>query len=584
MKLSKGFWQTFKETPADAEIPSHKLMIRAGLIYKEAAGLYAYLPMGLRVIHKIENIIREEHNKADCYELAMTVLTPGELWHESGRWDKMEGQMLKIKDRAGRELCVSPTNEESVVDIFRKSINSYKQLPVCLYQINTKFRDEIRPRYGVMRSREFTMKDAYSFHLDKKCLDDGYEKMFHVYSNIWTRMGLKFIVVDADGGAMAFSGAKTQEFQVVAEFGEDKVMKCPECGYAANIEAAEGHRNLDFNTSGDLKLVDTPDKKTIEEVAGFLKVPEHHALKSVVYSSITGTEEEFILAMLLGDDELNEIKLKSYLGCDHLRVATDADFKRLDIPVGFIGPYNLQKGKFNVIYDREINMDAAYVIGGLSKDKHYMGFIPSRDDKNIQTADLRLVYEDDRCAVCKKGTLKEIRGIEVGHIFQLGDKYTKSMNVTVLDKNGKTVNPIMGCYGIGTTRTAAAAIEQNNDKDGIIWPVAIAPYDLHFVVISKNEEFMKMAGEVYGELRKAGLEVVMDDRNVGPGFKFKDADLLGLPLRLTLGERDYSKDQNFEIRDRRTGEVKKMKREKLVQEIKSWLEQKRAEEKKVSKV
>ncbi|OFZ25544.1 MAG: proline--tRNA ligase [Bdellovibrionales bacterium RIFOXYB1_FULL_37_110] len=585
MKLSKGFWQTFKETPTDAEIPSHQLMIRAGLIYKQSAGLFAYLPMGLRALQKVENIIRQEHAKADCYEIRASVITPAELWLESGRWDKMEGQMLKMKDRAGRELCVSPTAEEAFVDVFRKYVSSYKQLPVCLYQINTKFRDEIRPRYGVMRSREFIMKDAYSFHPNEESMHETYKKMYDVYSNIWNRMGLKYIVVDADGGTMASAGSRTQEFQVIADSGEDRVLHCPECGYAANIEAAEGKRVIEFSkTDKKIELVDTPDKKTMEEVCGFLKVDKKHSLKSVVYSAITGNDEKFVLVLLVGDDELNEIKLKTLMKCDHLRPALEGDLDKLQIPAGFLGPYKIDRKKIKVVYDKAIDLSASFVTGGLQKDKHYLHFVPNRDDKEIEVSDLRLSNAGDHCSKCKKGILKEIKGIEVGQIFELGDRYTKSMNVTILDQNGKAIHPLMGCYGIGTTRTVAAAIEQNNDADGIIWPVSIAPYHVHFVVISKNEDFIKMSYEIYDQLIHNGIEVVLDDRNVGPGFKFKDADLLGLPLRLTLGERDYAQDGMLEIRDRRSGKAKKIMKENLIQEIKEWLLQKQNDELKSARV
>ncbi len=571
MKLSTGFWQTFKETPNDAEVISHKLMMRAGLIQKSAAGLYNLLPMGLRTKQKIENIVRDELNKIGCFELAMTVITSGELWKESGRFNKMGRDMLKAKDRSERDLCVSPTNEEAVVDVFRKTIKSYKQLPITLYQINTKFRDEIRPRYGVMRGREFTMKDAYSFHDNWESLNVTYDEMFKAYERIFSRLGLKFIAVEADGGNMADGQAKTHEFQVLANSGEDKVIKCESCDYAANVEKAVTKRSsLDFNISKDkIKLVDTPDVATIKDVASFLKMPENQCLKSVVYSSTVGDKEEFILALLLGDDEVNEVKLQSHLRCDHLKAATDSELKALGLPKGFIGPHGIN-GKLKIIYESSVDLSACYSTGGLELDKHFINFIPSRDDKNINEADFRISLEGDLCSVCNTA-VKEIRGIEVGHIFQLGDKYTKAMDVAILDKNGKRIHPFMGCYGLGIERTLASAIEQGHDEAGIIWPASIAPYQVYFVLISKDRELNEKALELYNQLIKENIEVILDDRNAGPGFKFKDAELLGLPLMLVLGERDYKKDGKLEIRVRSTEQKVKVDLVNVADEIQKLL-------------
>ncbi|MGZ3788414.1 MAG: proline--tRNA ligase [Bacteriovorax sp.] len=571
MKLSQGFWQTYKEVPADAEIPSHQLMIRAGLIHKAGAGLYNYLPMGLRSIRKVENIIREELNKIGCYEVAMTVVTPGELWQETGRWDKMGGLMLRFKDKKEADLCISPTNEEAVTDIFRKTIKSYKQLPVKLYQINTKFRDEIRPRFGLMRGREFTMKDAYSFHLDKASLDAVYQEMYDAYTAIFTRLGLEFIPVVADGGAMAAPDSKTHEFQVVADAGEDLIIYSPEAKYAANVEKAQTIRaktELDMNVTA-LKEVATPNKTTIEEVCAFLNKPQCQSLKSLVYVATTGQESKLILALLLGDDSLNEIKLQAHLKCDHLTAATDEQMKSAKLWKGFIGPVGLPS-EIKIIFDQSINLDASYVIGANKKDAHMEGFSPKRDAKDIAVADLRLARAGD-LTLDGKHTVIEKRGIEVGHVFQLGDKYTKDMKVGVLDQNGKLATPLMGCYGIGVTRVVAAAIEQNHDANGIVWPKAIAPYQVYFATIVKAEEFAKIADEIYAEMTGAGLEVVYDDRNVGPGNKFKDADLLGLPYRVVLGERDFGVSGELEIIERKTGTVTKVKREELVSTLKNLL-------------
>jgi prolyl-tRNA synthetase len=564
MRLSRGFWKTFKEIPADAEIPSHQLLMRAGLISKTAAGIYSYLPMALRVKQKIEQVVREEHNKIDSCEVLMSMVTPGELWKESGRWETMGTEMLRLKDAGGRDMCLSPTNEETVTDIFRSAINSYKQLPVSLYQINTKFRDELRPRFGLMRGREFTMKDAYSFHIDKESLDKGYDEFYQCYSNIFTRLGLDFMVVEADAGAMASSDQKTHEFQVLAENGEDEVVVCKETNYAANVEKAKTTRGkLEFLSAQDLKEVETPNKKTIEDVCKFLNKPQHQSLKALIYTAITEDKEEHILVMTLGDDSLNELKLKALLSCDHLNPAKEETFKELGLNIGFIGPVG---NKLRLIYDEAIMLDSSYIVGANKVDYHFEGFVPSRDSKDYEQADLRLAKTGDFDETGKY-QIEIKRGIEVGHIFQLGDKYSKSMNATVLDKNGKAVAPLMGCYGIGITRTLQAAIEQNHDVNGIVWPKEIAPYQVYFGLIARKDETKQVAEELYSELLEAGFEVLFDDRGIGPGPMFKDADLIGLPLRIVLGERDYSKTGEVEIAIRKTGEKIKVKLEESVAKL-----------------
>ena len=571
MKLSQGFWQTYKEIPADAEIPSHQLMIRAGLIHKSGSGLYNYLPMGLRSIRKVEKIIREELDRIGCFEITMSVVTPGELWQETGRWDKMGGLMLRFKDKKDADLCISPTNEEAVTDIFRKTIKSYKQLPVKLYQINTKFRDEIRPRFGLMRGREFTMKDAYSFHMDKASLDVGYQEMYDAYTAIFTRLGLEFIPVEADGGAMASAESKTHEFQVVANAGEDLIIYSQEAKYAANIEKAQTKRiKTDFDmTVAPMKEVETIKVESIDAVCKLLNVQHSQTLKSMVYTATTGSESKMILAMVIGDDSVNEIKLQNFLKCDHLATSSEDEMKKAKLWKGFVGPAGLE-GQLDILLDSEINLEATYVIGANKKDAHVTGFSPKRDLKKITQADLRLSKAGD-LTLDGLHTVVEKRGIEVGHVFQLGDKYTKDMKVGILDQNGKLVTPLMGCYGIGVTRIVAAAIEQNHDENGIVWPKSIAPYQVYFATIVKAEEFVKIANDIYSDLTKAGIEVVYDDRNVGPGNKFKDSDLLGLPLRVVLGERDFSATGELEIILRKTGEIKKVKREELVSTLKNLL-------------
>ncbi len=570
MKLSTGFWQTFKESPADAEIPSHKLMMRAGLLHKSAAGIFSYQPFTLRVIQKIEGIIREELNKADCHEILMSMVTPGELWQESKRWDKMGDLMLKAKDRGGRDVCLSPTNEEAVVDVFRKVVKSYKQLPLTLYQINTKFRDEIRPRFGIMRGREFTMKDAYSFHADKESLDEVYEKLHSTYCDIFNRLGLKFKPVEADGGAIAEAGMKTHEFQVLAETGEDKIINCTKCEYAANVERANTKRVNNVDSYGEkLEVISTPSKSTITDVANLLKIEESQCLKSLVYTYYVDGKEFHVLVMILGDDELNEIKLKNYLNADEVLPANESVLKAHNLEKGFIGPVGVSDLK--VVFDNGVNKDQAYVTGVNKVDEHYKGFVPSRDFKgSLEFTDLRESKQNDLCLNCN-GKIEEIRGIEVAHIFQLGSQYTKALNSTVLDKNGKAINPLMGCYGIGVTRIVAASIEQNHDDKGIVWPKEIAPYHVYFVSIAKSDEVKQVSDKLYSELLKADIEVVYDDRNAGPGFKFKDADLLGLPYQLVLGERDFKADGKLEIKNRKTGESIKVDPTEVIDKLKSLI-------------
>lgn len=575
MKLSKGFWQTYKEAPSEATIPSHQLMLRAGLIQKSQAGLYNFLPLGLRSLQKVEKIIREEMNKIGAMEVSMSVVTPGELWQESGRWDSMEGLMLKAKDRAGRDICLSPTNEEAVVDIFRKTIKSYKQLPLSLYQINIKFRDEIRPRFGIMRAREFIMKDAYSFHEDWDSLEKVYQDYYQAYSTIFERMGLEFIAVEADAGAMGDAKSKTHEFQVLASSGEDKVIIARGANYAANLEKAKTQRsNVEFKfNQGPKELVSTPKMETIEEVSSFLKVPQSDCLKSLVYKGITGEREEIILVLLLGDDKLNEIKLKNFVGHEHLKAISADELNHLGFVKGQIGPYKL-KPTARIIFDKAINLDAAYVIGANQVDHHFKNFVPRKHmEANFEEADLRLsqagdVYQIDG----REEVVEEISGIEVGHIFQLGQKYTKALDARVLDKSGKEFHPLMGCYGIGVSRIIAASIEQHHDEFGIVWPTPIAPYHVYFVVLAKTPEIFALGEEIYEILEHNNIEVLFDDRDgLSAGNKFKDSDLLGLPLRLVLGERDYAADGTLELKVRKDGTVKKVKKEDLVTVIKGLL-------------
>lgn len=574
MRLSKTYWKTIKETPSDAEIASHRLMIRAGLIFKTGAGLYTYLTFAMRVLRKIQNIIHEELEKIGSSEVQPPMVTPAELWKESGRWDVMSDLMVKMEDRGKRELCLSPTNEESFTDLFRKTVQSYKELPVSIYQINTKFRDEIRPRFGLMRGREFLMKDAYTFDANKDGLNRSYDDFFKAYTTIFKRMGLDFISVEADAGAMGGNDSKTHEFQVVADSGEDELIVTEDLGYAANIEKAETFRaNLDFGPVEDFKEIVTPGKQTIEAVCEFLKKPEHQSLKSLVYKVVWAkkNKEVFFLVMLLGDDSLNELKLKNHLNADHVAPATDKELEGLELFKGYIGPYKL-KLKMPILLDQAISESNSYIVGANKVDTHFGGIVPNRDLKDqYKLADLRLSKEGD-VGPDKKTPIQFKRGIEVGHIFQLGDKYTKALKAEVLSESGKKIFPLMGCYGIGVSRTMAAAIEQNHDENGIIWPIQIAPYEIYFAVIGKKDETKKLAEEVYQELTDKKFEVLFDDRGLGPGPMFKDADLLGLPIRVVLGERDFKESGELEIKMRKSGEVIKVKRDQLALKLKELCE------------
>jgi prolyl-tRNA synthetase len=570
MKLSKSFWQTYKETPSDAEIPSHQLLMRAGFIQKETGGIYTYLPMAVRVLEKIKNIIREELNFIDSQELLMNMVTPSEVWKDSGRWDTMGLEMLRFQDRKGSDFCLSPTNEETITNIFKKTVTSYKNLPVSLYQINTKFRDEIRPRFGLMRGREFIMKDAYTFHMDKACMDVEYENFYKAYSNIFKRMKLEHIIVEADAGAIGSADSKSHEFQVVADNGEDTVVEARELNYAANIEKAQTYRaGLEFTNETKLEEVETVNLQTCADVCKSLNVPVHQSLKTLLMTATYGKKEAHYMIMLLGDDELNQIKLENMLKCDSLTVASEEVLKTLEVPKGYMSPLGLN-GKISILFDEAIDVDKSFIVGANKENYHVKGFVPSREIEKFKVADLRLAKEGD-LAFDKKTPVKFRKGVEVGHIFQLGNKYTKSMKASVLDQNGKKVTPLMGCYGIGVSRTMAAAIEQNHDENGIIWPAPIAPFDLYFAVIGKKEATKTLSNEIYKELKSSGVDVLFDDRGMGPGPMFKDADLLGLPVRLVLGERDYEASGELELKIRHSGESIKVKQEELAAKIKEIL-------------
>ena len=546
MYWKNAFIYTFRKDPAEAEVASHKLMIRAGMIKKVASGIYNYLPLGLRVIRKIENIIREELNKCGAAELFMPMVVPAELWKESGRWNFYGPELLRFTDRKNNSFCLGPTHEEVVVDIVRHAIRSYRDLPVCLYQIQDKFRDEIRPRFGLMRGREFIMKDAYSFHADDDSLDEMYWKMYEAYSNIFKRSGLEFRSVEADSGAIG--GDVTHEFHVLAESGEDTIVYCESCDYAANIEKAASKRQYNEKADDIPKdalqpcEVETPDKKTIEEVASFLKVKPSDTIKMLVYDVNGGG---YLVAVCIrGDRELNEAKLKNVLGAESVAIPDENKLaSMINIPIGFLGAYDIDRRNIReIVADYSVSFMKDCVGGANKKDRHLLHVYPARDLTIDRYADLAYVKKKEKCARCNNGTLMLRKGIEVGQIFKLGTKYSKSMNLTFLNEAGEKIPVTMGCYGIGLGRTAAAAIEQNYDEDGIMWPIEIAPYKVAILCLDpSNSKVLERSVKLHDQLEEKGIDVILDDRDERPGVKFKDCDLIGFPLRVIIGTKGLQK-------------------------------------------
>jgi prolyl-tRNA synthetase len=568
MRLSKFHIRTEKETPADAEIVSHKLMLRAGMIRKLAAGLYTWSPLGLRVLRKVESIVREEMDRAGAIEMAMPSVQPKELWEETGRWRKFGPQLLKIRDRKEQEYCFTPTAEEAVTDFFRQEFSSYRQLPVNFYQITTKFRDEIRPRFGVMRAREFLMKDAYSFHISDEDLQREYRNMYDAYTRVFTRLGLKFRAVHADTGAIG--GSSSHEFHVLADSGEDAIAFSDASDYAANVELAEavapGPRPQAAET---MRKVETPVQKTCEEVATLLGIPLQKTVKSVAVMGVDAEgRPEFVLALVRGDHVVNEIKLSKLPGLADYRLATEEEIRdHLGSEPGFLGPVAPRK-KIRVVADRSVAAMADFVVGANEAGYHLAGVnwgrdLPEPDD----VADIRNVVEGDP-SPDGKGTLRIARGIEVGHVFALGRRYSEAMRCTVLDENGKAVHPAMGCYGIGVSRIVAAAIEQNHDEAGIIWPEPMAPWRAVVCIINpKNNPAVAEAAEaLYRELNAAGVETALDDRGLRPGPMFADIELIGIPHRIVVSERGLSSG-TFEYRARAASESENLDRSALLERL-----------------
>lgn len=544
MRYSEMFLPTLREVPTEAEVVSHRLMFRAGMIRKLAAGIYSWLPLGLRVLRKVENIIREEMNRAGAQEVLLPGVQPAELWQETGRWEAYGKELLRLRDRHERDFCLGPTHEEVITDLVRNEVKSYRQLPLNLYQIQTKFRDEIRPRFGVMRGREFGMKDAYSFDADEAGAELAYQKMFEAYTRIFQRCGLRFRAVEATTGTIG--GRFSHEFMVLADTGEDQIAFCSKCGYAANLEKAEiGARESAPSAEPDQPLtkVATPGRKTVEEVCAFLNVAPEQLVKTLIFDSPKGP----VAALVRGDRELTPEKLARAAEVDWVGLAgPDLIETVTGGPLGFSGPVGL---KIPVFTDREVAGMKNFVTGANEPDAHYTGTNPGRDFQPGTVADLRLAAAGDPCPRCE-GTLEFARGIEVGHVFKLGTKYSQAMRATYLDASGQERLLVMGCYGIGTGRTVAAAIEQNHDENGIIWPLPLAPFQIYLLPINVNEAKNRAVAEkLYADLQAQGLEVLYDDRTERPGVKFKDADLLGLPLRMVVGEKTLAQEAvEFKLR------------------------------------
>ena len=548
MRLSQQYAPTLKEDPADAEIASHRLLVRAGMIRKVAGGVYTFLPLGMRVLTKIENIVREEMNAIGAHEILMPALQPGELWHESGRWNDYGPELMRMQDRHGRGFCLGPTHEELVTSIVRSELRSYRQLPMTLYQIQTKFRDEIRPRFGLLRSREFIMKDAYSFHSSQESLQKTYDEMYDAYGRICERCGLDYRPVVADGGQIG--GSVTCEFHALAEAGEDELVYCPDCDYAANNEAGVCHAHATEYPASECKQIETPGVSSIESLAKFLGIEESATVKAMVGKDTDGA----VVALFIpGDHELNEIKAQRAV--NGFELLTDEELEAAGLHKGSIGPKNLPEG-IKVIADVNLKGIERWVVGANVDGFHFVGAKHGEDFRVDEWADLSLVKPGDSCPKCG-AALQGARGIEVSQVFQLGDKYSKTMGAVYSDENGVDKNFLMGCYGVGVSRTLAAIVEQHNDEDGIIWPMSVAPAHVCVIPLTVgDEEVFPVAERIAKELAEQGLEVVLDDRDERAGVKFADADLIGWPVQVVVGKRGV-KESVVEVK--RRGESEKTK-------------------------
>lgn len=550
MLASRLYSPTLRELPADAVVVSHQYMLKAGMMRKVGNGIYSFLPLAWRSIQKVEKIIREEINKTGAQEIMMPIVQPAELWQKTGRWDVFGPEMFKLKDRNDREYCLGPTHEELVTSLIQMDTTSYKQLPVSVYQIQNKYRDEKRPRFGLMRSREFIMKDGYTFDADEEGLDKQYKLMYDAYSRIFTRCGLTFRPVIADSGAIGGNGS--HEFEVLADSGEADIVYCENCDFAANIEAVDPLTiKSDIHNDKEKEIVETPGQHTIEMVCDFLHAPVKQSVKAVVYN----VDGLVVLAMVRGDHEVNETKIQHIYNAINVDMASDEDLKKVGLTAGYISPIGLKRTKeFDILVDPTVMEMQDACCGANEKDKHYIHVNPARDFKDVRVETIRQIEEGDACPHCG-GKIVRCRGIEVGQVFKLGTKYSEALHATFLDNQGKSHPFVMGCYGIGVTRTVAASIEQNHDADGIIWPVAIAPYEVVIVPANnKSEEVMAAAKKLYDSMEDSRDEVVLDDRNERAGIKFKDADLIGYPVRVTIGKK-WQQSGSVEIKIRRSGEV-----------------------------
>ncbi len=538
MRYSKLFIPTLRDDPADAEVVSHKLLLRAGYIRRVTSGVYDYLPLGLRVLRKIESVVRDEMNMAGAQELQMPMVQPGELWEKSGRMEKYGPELLRFKDRHGHESCLGPTHEEVICDLVSRELRSYKQLPMNLYQIQNKFRDEIRPRFGLMRGREFIMKDAYSFHADEDCLAAEYKNMFDAYCRIFTRFGLKFRPVEADTGSIG--GSDSHEFHVLADSGEDLIAHCGACEYAANVEKAVSNRQAAVADQTELNMVDTPAVTSAEDVADFLSVDIALLLKTMVYRIIGGANDGSIVAVCVrGDDQVQEIKLAHVVGADSVEMATDAEIASIGGVTGFVGPQNLSS---RILLDHSLEGATGLAAGANHQDAHVTGLDIARDITSAEFFDLRQTRTGDTCVHCG-GDIALSRGIEVGQVFALGTRYTKPMEVLFQDQQGKRSVATMGCYGIGISRLMAAIVEQCNDDAGISWPLTLAPFSVGLISMGKSNAVLEASESIYSRLKEAGIDVLWDDRKERPGVKFKDFELIGLPFQIVVGDRGLNDGQ-----------------------------------------
>ena len=575
MRRSNFFLPTLKETPSEAEIISHKLMLRAGLIRRLSSGIYSYLPLGWKALFKVINIVREEMNNAGGLELLMPAITPKDLWDESGRWELYGEDMFRLSDRRKKPFSLAPTHEEIITDLVRSNVKSYKELPLLLYQIQTKFRDEARPRFGLMRCREFLMKDAYSFHRDEKDLEKTYKKVYNAYIKIFKRCGLNCEIVEADPGLIG--GGLSHEFEILAQSGEDTLVICQKCGYRANADKTVTSYQLPVTSKkepsnsatqqlSNLKEVQTPGMKTVDEVSEFLKVKPSQLVKTLIYFA----DGQPTAVLIPGDREVNEAKLMSKLGVSKIMLATPEQIEEItEAPVGFSGPINL---KIKIIADHSVNEMSNFVTGANKKDIHFMNVNAGRDFKIESFDDVKIAKDGDPCPKCNCA-LEVKTGIELGHTFNLGTRYSKSMKATFLDEDGKEKNFIMGCYGIGVSRMLTAVIEQSHDENGIIWPMSIAPFHVTILPLNMNNEEQKtLAEKIYADMIKEGIEVLFDDRNEPAGAKFKDADLLGIPVKVVLGDKSL-KEGKVEIQLRTNQEKNKVDRSEVINEVKKLIKQ-----------